>query len=160
MANTDKDPKTGVFVPHEIQIIAEKTPDQFQDMIDQYFENLWDERKFQGRDGSSWTEPYMRPPTYAGLALALGTTRRTIIRYMKDDTNPCHSELTRALERIADYAEQALYDRSSTSGAQFSLRVNHRYGEEEAGGGDGFVQNITTPAPAATGKAIAKWDGD
>jgi len=160
MANRNQDPKTGVFVPHEIQIIADTSPDKFQDLVDQYFESLWDERKFTGRDGQTWTEPFMRPPTFAGLALKLGTTRRTLIRYMKDPENPCHAELSRALERVADYAEQALYDKNSTSGAQFSLRVNHKYGEEEQGATSGFVQNVTPPAPPEHGKAIPVWKDD
>jgi hypothetical protein len=158
MVNKLQNPKDGRLMPHPIQTIADNSEEEFQSMIDEYFEGLWDERKFYGRDGQSWTEPFMRPPTMAGIALHIGTTRRTLIRYMKDPENPCHATLSRALERIADYAEQALYDKNSTSGAQFTLRVNHKYGEEEEERGEGFSQVVTTPAPADSARAIPKWD--
>ena len=64
-----------------------------------------------------------KPPTVTGLALALGfTSRQALLNYQAKpqfvDT------ITRAKSRCEAYAEERLYDRNGTNGAQFSLRCN------------------------------------
>lgn len=64
-----------------------------------------------------------KPPTVTGLALALGFTgRQALLDYQarKQFTDT----ITRAKSRCEAYAESRLYDKSGTTGAQFSLRCN------------------------------------
>ena len=66
-----------------------------------------------------------RPPTVTGLALALGfSTRLSLLNYQgkKEFMNT----ITRAKARVEAYAEERLFDRDGTSGAQFSLRNNFK----------------------------------
>lgn len=64
-----------------------------------------------------------KPPTVTGLALALGfATRKSLMEYQgkKEFVNT----IMRAKSRCEAYAEERLYDKSGTTGAQFSLRCN------------------------------------
>ena len=136
--------------------------------IDLYFEGLTKIRKFKGKgdDGKpiEWEESYQLPPTMAGLALALDTTRVTLLHYSKGKEPRDIAfipVIARAKMRIAEFAEQALYTREAGSGAQFALRVNHRYGEEDQGGdgtGEGFTMKVISPAMSEGEQlAIPKW---
>lgn len=136
------------------------TADDLEARIEEYFQSRWTKRKITQRnpDGTKleFEEDFMRPPTMAGLALALNCDRQTLINYRElDEFRPV---IARALHRIAEYAEEALYGRETVTGARFSLEVNHRYGREaEQGAGAGFQQTVIAPAPADTMKAIPKW---
>lgn len=83
----------------------------------------------------------------------------TLWRYMrKGEEDPCYPVLARALSRVAEFAEEALYTREAATGARFALEVNHGYGREEgAAGGGGFVQNIIPPSSTDQPTAIPKW---
>ena len=66
-----------------------------------------------------------KPPTVTGLALALGfTTRLSLLNYQgkKEFMNT----ITRAKTMIEAYAEERLFDKDGSSGAQFSLRNNFK----------------------------------
>lgn len=67
----------------------------------------------------------VHPPTITGLALALGfTSRQALLNYQAKpkfvDT------ITRAKARVEQYAEERLFDRDGSNGAQFSLRNNFK----------------------------------
>ena len=69
----------------------------------------------------------VHPPTVTGLALALGfTSRQALLNYQAKpefvDT------ITRAKARVEQYAEERLFDRDGSNGAQFSLRNTSRVG--------------------------------
>lgn len=73
-----------------------------------------------------------KPPTVTGLALALGfNTRLSLLNYQgkKEFMNT----ITRAKSAIEKYAEERLFDRDGSNGAQFSLRNNFKgwNGEQE-----------------------------
>ena len=64
-----------------------------------------------------------RPPTVTGLALALGfTSRQALLNYQAK--REFVDTITRAKSRIEQYAEERLFDRDGTAGAQFSLKNN------------------------------------
>lgn len=135
--------------------------DEVNQQIEEYFQSRWEKRTIKQRqsDGSTteFEEEYMRPPTMAGLALALGVDRNTLINYAERDE--FRIVLTRAKTRIAEFAEEALYTREAATGARFALEVNHRYGREETAQGAEFVQNVIAPAqPGQTVLAVAKWE--
>lgn len=65
------------------------------------------------------------PPTVTGLALALGfSSRLDLLRY-QGKKEFCNT-ITRAKARVEAYAEERLFDRDGSNGAQFSLRNNFR----------------------------------
>lgn len=92
----------------------------------------------------------VHPPTVTGLALALGfTSRQALLNYQAKlefvDT------ITRAKARVEQYAEERLFDRDGSNGAQFSLRNNFKGWDTDKkndDSGDGkitIVNNIPRP---------------
>ncbi len=147
--------------------LAFTDPEELERRIEEYFDSRWSTRTITAKDGTTWDEPYMRPPTMAGLALALDTTRQTLLAYSRGDEprDPAFAPIiARAKMRIAEFAEEALYVREASNGAKFALEVNHGYGREdrEGGTGDGFEVKVIPPAYGDAIKAIPKWqpEGD
>lgn len=132
-----------------------------QQAIDDYFASRIGVRTFTGKDGTSWEEEYLKPYTMAGLARALGTTRQTLLAYGKGEgtRDPALVPIIAAAKnRIAEYAEEALFYRESSSGAQFALRVNHGYDDKgDEGTGEGFEMNVIPPAASDDALAIPVW---
>lgn len=149
--------------------LAIKSLPDLETAIDAYFESRMASRMvFVGMvDGqkSYEREEYMKPPTMAGLALALGIDRRTLIRYGSGEgtRDPELSlALSRAKLRAAEWWEEALAVREASNGAKFALEVNYGYGKEDdktGGEGDKFSMNVIAPA-VEEGKqlAIPKWE--
>ncbi len=150
--------------------LALTDPDEVQERIEEYFQSRWATRKIkQNLNGKQVEieEQYMRPPTMAGLALALDVTRTTLLFYgqgkgARDDR--LIPIIARAKARIAEFAEEALYTREANQGAKFALEVNHGYGREDQGGGagGGLEVNVIPPAEGKALEAIPKWqpEGD
>ena len=89
-----------------------------------------------------------KPLTVTGLALALGfATRKSLLEYQgkKEFVNT----ITRAKSVVEKYAEERLFDRDGSNGAQFSLRNNFRGWdsdkEETVTEGITIVNNIPKP---------------
>lgn len=144
-------------------------PDALEELIEDYFESRMATRTitvYEHGQKKVMTEPYMRPPTMAGLARHLGVVRATLWRAgtIGDEENPFKPVIARALNRLAEWTEEALYSRETATGARFALEVNHGYGKEGEGTTEGaFVQNVIAPAAPEIGTAIPKWsepDGD
>lgn len=82
-----------------------------------------------------------QPPTVTGLALALGFSgRQALLNYQAKpkfvDT------ITRAKARCEAYAEERLFDRNGTTGAQFSLKCNFGWNEKAPADTDGEVRIV------------------
>ncbi len=77
---------------------------------------------------NKWGKPVVinkRPPTITGLALALGfTSRQALLNYQAK--REFVDTITRAKTKVEAYAEERLFDREGTNGAQFSLRNNFK----------------------------------
>lgn len=91
-----------------------------------------------------------KPPTVTGLALALGfTSRLGLLRYQGKEEF-CNT-ITRAKSMVEQYAEERLFDRDGSNGAQFSLRNNFKGWDADKKNddfGDGkitIVNNIPRP---------------
>lgn len=148
--------------------LKHQTVEELEADIDAYFESLWKTRKIKQRmqDGSSveFEEDYMRPPTMAGLARHLGVVRATLWHMTRRPASEdvYKPAVARALTRIAEYAEEALYTREGGNGAKFALEVNHRYGreDEDATAGAGFSQTIIAPTIESSEAplAIPRWN--
>lgn len=105
--------------------------EEIESKIEQYFEDckgypLTDEKGKQifNKFGSPIFID-VHPPTVTGLALAIGfTSRQALLNYQAKpefvDT------ITRAKARVEQYAEERLFDRDGSNGAQFSLRNNFK----------------------------------
>lgn len=108
-----------------------KNKEEIEEKIEQYFKDceghpLTDCEGNQMYD--KWGRPIIvdsRPPTVTGLALALGFTNRlSLLNYQgkKEFINT----ITRAKTRVEQYAEERLFDKDGSGGAQFSLRNNFK----------------------------------
>lgn len=104
-----------------------KSKEEIEEKIDAYFKQCEGE-VLKDNNGNTVFNKFgnpviinQRPPTVTGLALALGfSTRLSLLNYQgkKEFMNT----ITRAKTMIEAYAEERLFDRDGTSGAQFSLR--------------------------------------
>ncbi len=83
-----------------------ETPEDMQAAVDEYFES---------------TEIY----TVAGLALALGMDRRTLLNYEKNDE--FIPTVKRAKLRIEQFVEEMLYLGKNAAGPIFNLKNNFGY---------------------------------
>lgn len=146
-------------------------PQELDRKIEAYFQNLYYTVTKRGRgaggDVEEWEEELMRPPTMAGLALALGVDRVTLLHYKRGDgmRDPSFIPIIeKAVGRIAEFAETCLYDAKSARGAQFALQVNHRYGQEISDDKETateFSMKVIAPAASEAAQlAIPKWDNE
>lgn len=134
-----------------------KSAEEIQQKIDKYFEDcegypLTDENGKQVYD--KFGKPIIldrHPLTVTGLALALGfSTRKSLLEYQgkKEFVNA----ITRAKARVEQYAEERLFDRDGSNGAQFSLRNNFRGWDadrkepEKNDGGVTVVDDVPKPS--------------
>lgn len=113
-----------------------KTVDEIEEKIEKYFEDckgypLTDSKGKQifNKFGSPVFVD-VHPPTITGLALALGfASRQALLNYQaKPEFN---DTITRAKARVEQYAEERLFDRDGSNGAQFSLRNNFKGWKED-----------------------------
>ncbi len=71
-----------------------------------------------------------RPPTVSGLALALGFTgRRELLCYR--GKKKYRDTVERAKLRVEEYCESQLFDKDRRQGAEFALRSNFHWGQED-----------------------------
>ena len=133
-----------------------KTVNEIEGKIDAYFKEC--EGKILKDDNgktvlNKFGNPVVinrKPPTVTGLALALGfTSRLDLLRYQGKEEF-CNT-ITRAKSMVEQYAEERLFDRDGSNGAQFSLRNNFKGWDADKkndDSGDGkitIVNNIPRP---------------
>lgn len=113
-----------------------KTEKEMQEKIDEYFEHckghiLYDD------DGKPIFNKYgeivvvdAKPPTVTGLAHWLGLkSRQALLNYQ--GRKQFNDTVMRAKLRIEQYAEERLFDKDGSRGAQFSLTYNFKWGADE-----------------------------
>lgn len=86
-----------------------KTPEILEELVDKYFEEC--DRK---------EEPY----TMTGLALALDTSRETLLDY--DARDRFSDSIKKARRRCENYAEKYLFGGKNVVGAIFNLKNNYK----------------------------------
>ena len=108
-----------------------KTANEIEEKIDAYFKECEGEilKDDNGKTVlNKFGNPVVinrKPPTVTGLALALGfTSRLDLLRYQGKEEF-CNT-ITRAKSMVEQYAEERLFDRDGSNGAQFSLRNNFK----------------------------------
>lgn len=90
-----------------------RTPEEMQEKIDAYFKSV-EEPKVVG------DTIFYEPVTITGLALALDTSRETLINYEKRDE--FFDTIKRAKLRVENYAEKMLYIGKNSAGSIFALK--------------------------------------
>lgn len=128
---------------------------EMQEAIDKYFEQC-EGKPLRDASGEPMFNKFgnpiiidSRPPTITGLALALGlASRQALLNYQARES--FNDTVTRAKARVEQYAEERLFDRDGTNGAQFSLKNNFRgwdadKRDEPTTGGVTIVNNIPRP---------------
>lgn len=131
-----------------------KTVAELDAAIEEYFESCKGEPALDD-DGNAITDKHgkpiiigAKPPTVTGLALALGfTTRQSLLNYQ--GRRQFLDTITRAKSRCEEYAESRLYDRDGARGAEFSLKYNFRWEEQQSSGetqNDGFLDALQKEA--------------
>lgn len=106
--------------------------EELEQKIEGYFESCED------ADGYN-----IRPLTVTGLALALDTTRRTLLDYEYRDDEYSHA-IKRAKQRIENYAEEALFINKQTAGVIFNLKNNHGWLDKQEMTMSGGLHNTVT----------------
>ncbi len=113
-----------------------KNKEEIEEKIEQYFKDC-EGHPLTDEDGKQIYNKYgypvivdKKPLTVTGLALALGfTTRQALLNYQ--GKKEFVDTITRAKSRVEQYAEERLFDKDGSSGAQFSLRNNFKGWNEE-----------------------------
>lgn len=113
--------------------------EEIQTKVDQYFKDCLG-TPFLDDDGRPMRDKFgeiimmdARPPTVTGLALALGFhSRQSLLNYQAK--KEFMDTITRAKMRVEEYCETRLFDRDGQRGAEFNLRYNFRWAQEEKSG--------------------------
>lgn len=137
--------------------------DALQAAIDKYFEDCKghpcvDENGdiVYGKDGLPVIVD-AEPPTVTGLALALGfSTRLGLLNYQGKAA--FMNTVSRAKARVEKYAERRLYDRDGARGAEFSLKYNFKWAQEEQDAKNAAAQGVVI-LPAIIEQGEDKADG-
>lgn len=98
-----------------------KSAEELQEKIDEYFDSCYIETVSE-ETGAHYTK-CVRPLTITGLAVALHTTRETLLDYSDREA---YSDTIRAAKlRIHNFAEEALFTSRSAQGVIFNLKNNY-----------------------------------
>lgn len=111
-----------------------KTVPELENLIEAYFQSCWKQKIdmfgnpifVKDKRGKKTEEKVMyqfKPYTITGLALAIGTTRETLIDYEKKDK--FSDTIKRAKQMCQGYAEESLYIGKNPTGAIFNLKNNY-----------------------------------
>lgn len=73
-----------------------------------------------------------RPYTISGLALFLGLSTETLRKYEKEYGDTEYADIIKwAKQRVEEYAEEGLYDKSKSSGSKFVLQNNFGWADKQ-----------------------------
>jgi hypothetical protein len=115
-----------------------KNVEEMQKLIDAYFdscyEEIWVNDKVKGwipvldRFGNVRKEQ-VKPFSVTGLALAIGTSRETLLEYQNREE--FIDAIKAAKLRIESYAEESLYTLKNPAGVIFSLKNNYGWKDKQ-----------------------------
>lgn len=112
------------------------TVEELQEKIEIYFKSCWRQKVdmfgnpifMKDEHGKKTKEKVMeqwKPYTIVGLAVALDTTRETLLDYEEKDG--FSDTIKRAKEMCHQYAEEQLYIGKNPTGAIFNLKNNYKW---------------------------------
>ena len=111
-----------------------KTVKNLEDKIEEYFNGCWRQKvdmfgnpiflkNKSGKKTDTMVLEQFKPYTITGLAVALDTSRETLINYEKK--KKYFDTIKRAKERCQGYAEESLFIGKNPTGAIFNLKNNY-----------------------------------
>jgi hypothetical protein len=111
-----------------------KTVQELQKKIDEYFKSCWTTKLdmfgnpiyVKNKEGKKTDElviVQIKPYTITGLAVALDTTRETLLDY--EEKAKYSDTIKRAKQKCHNYAEDALFIGKNPTGAIFNLKNNY-----------------------------------
>lgn len=124
-----------------------KNREEIEEKIEKYFKDC-EGHELTDEEGNTVYNKYgypvivdRKPLTITGLALALGfASRQALLNYQgKQEFN---DTITRAKTRVEQYAEERLFDKDGSNGAQFSLRNNFKGWNGEQGANEDTLQKL------------------
>lgn len=117
-----------------------KTPAQMQKAIQEYFDDC-DNRiiEIHTEEGGTLGVNKPAPYTICGLALALGTTRQTLLNYETVYGGEFFDTLKKAKTKVEQYAENHLYEGKNPTGAIFNLKCNYQWVDKQVVEHEGTV---------------------
>lgn len=109
-----------------------KSVNELQKNIDEYFKSCFEEVWVQDQESGKWEQSFdkdgkpvmrqIRPFTITGLALALDTTRDTLLDY--EGKKQFSDTIKRAKEIVHNFVEEQCLTRQSPTGCIFNLKNN------------------------------------
>lgn len=119
-----------------------KSVKDLQSKIDAYFDSCWDEiateKPAEIKDGKykeqeqKNTRIQVRPYTITGLALALDTTRETLLDYENKESRAEYSDtIKKAKLRCHNFAEEQLFIGKAAAGPIFNLKNNYGWKDQQ-----------------------------
>jgi hypothetical protein len=101
-----------------------KTNQDLETAIKGYFEGCWGEKQVRNKKGEVVTtyRAQIKPYTITGLAVALDTTRETLLDY--EDREEYSDTIKRAKMQCHQFAEESLFG-SNATGPIFNLKNNY-----------------------------------
>lgn len=128
------------FVPRTERIKVRNDDDDGYDFVDSYVKNKNGEQLYDR----------VRPFTVTGLAVALDTTRETLLDYENKPENAAFSDtIKKAKQIIHMFAEERLYAPTQVTGAIFNLKNNF-------GWVDRTETDLTTKGKAISSAAVSE----
>jgi hypothetical protein len=121
-----------------------RTAKALQKKIDEYFDSC-DNRttKVLTKTGAIVDMPDPKPYTITGLALALDTSRQTLLNY--EEREEFFDTIRKAKLRIENYVEESLWTPKITSGVIFNLKNNFAWVDKQSVEHSGeTTQNVNT----------------
>ena len=116
-----------------------KTVEELQTKIDEYFKSCWRQKldmfgnpifikNAKGKKTDQAVFEQFRPYTITGLAVALDTTRETLLDY--EDKKRFSYTIKKAKEICQQYAEDYLFVGKNPTGAIFNLKNNYGWADK------------------------------
>ena len=158
-----------VFALTDVRDVRKRIRGYFDSLSRTEFVRVWNPEIPNGEKMGDWDQKEVpaapHPAGMAGLAVALGVSRRTIQYWMErtghqdEGVAAIAFEIVRAMTEIEARQEALIFNRETGRGAEFSLTHNFKWGADGTGGpGTGHQTNILPPPTRDETQAIAKWE--
>lgn len=109
------------------------TPDEAEAIIAEYFDERMatvpltiDGQPVEEDGRQILHDIWIKPPTVAGIALALGVDKVSFLRWTQNEKSPYHKIAKAAKQKIEEYLEERLDTARQTDGVKFNLTNNFK----------------------------------
>lgn len=108
-----------------------KSKEDLQSKIDAYFSTCWEETEIKNKKGevTGYRRLQVRPYTVTGLAVALDTSRQTLVNY--EEKEEFFDTIKKAKDIIENWTEEQLYRNTQVTGVIFNLKNNYDWKDKQ-----------------------------